>query len=423
MRGPFRRNPFSRRSNAPEPDQEETRPTVVLPTAPPVEGSEPPRHEDGATDEPVADDVADEPIAAQATAEPPEPAAEQPEPIAQPEPAAAQPAPAPAAPPTPPPLAAPEPVAAAAAEPPPAAEPATTVAEPPTAQLADTPAGAEVPAGADGLPSGPSFRLRGRLRRRLRYLRRVRELGFRDLGGLVFDLHRFSRRADDLVLGKLNALAAVDRELRALERVLNDERDIIELREPGIGACFRCGALHGSEARFCPSCGVAFSGPRAFAEVGEHTVSAVGQIGSLSPAPGASAEAPATTPSEAPTSVQERVAAAVGPEPAAAVPTQPVAAQAPAVEEPVAAQAPAVEEPAVEEPDAGEPAVEEPPADEPAVEEPAVEEPEVQAPAVAEPAVDEPAVDEAPADEPAERWKLPDVTSGDPLARRSERKK
>ena len=32
-------------------------------------------------------------------------------------------------------------------------------------------------------PDSPSFRQRGRLRRRLRYLRRVRELGFRDLGG------------------------------------------------------------------------------------------------------------------------------------------------------------------------------------------------------------------------------------------------
>src|SRR3954452_24486128 len=49
------------------------------------------------------------------------------------------------------------------------------------------------PAGAEATPSGPSFRDRGKLRRRLRYLRRVRELGFRDLGGLVFDLDRFGR--------------------------------------------------------------------------------------------------------------------------------------------------------------------------------------------------------------------------------------
>src|SRR3954447_7766462 len=82
--------------------------------------------------------------------------------------------------------------------------------------------------------ASPSFRQRGRLRRRLRYLRRVRELGFRDLGGLVFDQHRFSRVNEELVRGKLAALAAVDGELRALEQALDDRRSITELREPGI---------------------------------------------------------------------------------------------------------------------------------------------------------------------------------------------
>jgi ribosomal protein L40E len=143
-----------------------------------------------------------------------------------------------------------------------------TAVQPPVEQ----PVPAEpLPAGmapADVAPTRPSFRDRGRLRRRLRYLRRVRELGFRDLGGLAFDLHRFRRRNDELVLGKLAALDAVDRELRAIERVLNDRRDIIELREPGIGACPRCGALHSSDANFCPQCGTQFSGPRAMGEVG-----------------------------------------------------------------------------------------------------------------------------------------------------------
>jgi hypothetical protein len=133
------------------------------------------------------------------------------------------------------------------------------------------PPAAPLPAGLapeDVAPTRPSFRDRGRLRRRLRYLRRVRELGFRDLGGLAFDLHRFTRRNDELVLGKLAALDAVDRELRAIERVLNERRDIIELREPGVAACPRCGALHGSDARFCPQCGTQFSGPLAMVEVG-----------------------------------------------------------------------------------------------------------------------------------------------------------
>src|SRR5262245_98332 len=123
-------------------------------------------------------------------------------------------------------------------------------------------------AGVDSATAAsPSFRDRGRLRRRLRYLRRVRELGFRDLGGLVFDQHRFNRPNEELVRGKLAALQGVDAELRALETLLDDPRPIHELREPGVAACVRCGALHGTDARFCPSCGVAIGGPRAVGEV------------------------------------------------------------------------------------------------------------------------------------------------------------
>jgi hypothetical protein len=133
----------------------------------------------------------------------------------------------------------------------------------------DEAAQANAPAGQDPAPGTPSFRNRGRMRCRLRYLRRVRELGFRDLGGLVFDQHRFAQANEELVRGKVNALTAVDSELRALERALDDRRPITELREPGISVCPRCGGLHGSEARYCPSCGVAFRGPLAIAEVGE----------------------------------------------------------------------------------------------------------------------------------------------------------
>jgi hypothetical protein len=141
-----------------------------------------------------------------------------------------------------------------------------------------------VPAGAEpadpAAPPQPSFRNRGRLRRRMRFLRRVRELGFRDLGGLVFDQHKFDRPNPDLVRGKVAALAAVDSELRALEEALGEKRDITELREPGISACPRCGTLHGSDARFCPSCGLALTGARAIAaDVGEGAHVARPQLG------------------------------------------------------------------------------------------------------------------------------------------------
>jgi hypothetical protein len=101
----------------------------------------------------------------------------------------------------------------------------------------------------------PRFRRRTRMRRRLRYLRRLRELAFRDLGGLVFDLHRFGRERGDLVAAKLEALGNIDRELRALQESLGDRRDFTDLREAGIAACPRCGTLHDTDANFCPGCG------------------------------------------------------------------------------------------------------------------------------------------------------------------------
>jgi hypothetical protein len=232
--------------------------------------------------------------------------------------------------------------AQAATEAPTEAQPAVEpgpAAPTPAATSATSPA-PELPAGQEPVPTRPSFRQRGRLRRRLRYLRRVRELGFRDLGGLVFDQHRFSRGNEELVRGKLAALAAVDGELRALEHALDDRRSITELREPGISVCPRCGALHGSEARFCPSCGVPVRGPRAIAEIGEAVSLSVGEIGAVTPPAATSPPAaPSTPPPPAqPTAVpslQAQPQAPVGepapapPPPAAAEPdAQPAAADA-----------------------------------------------------------------------------------------------
>jgi hypothetical protein len=156
--------------------------------------------------------------------------------------------------------------------------------------------GPTVPAGVDPVEARrPTFRTRGRARRRLRYLRRVRELGFRDLGGLLFDQHRFNRPNEQLVSGKLTAIAAVDSELRALERVLDDRRPITELREPGVSACPRCGALHASEARFCSSCGLQLRGPRAVADIGEAAGGLASPAPSVTPPP---LPAPAPAPPE-----------------------------------------------------------------------------------------------------------------------------
>lgn len=192
---------------------------------------------------------------------------------------------------------------AASAVPDPAAEQPTSVMNPvptpgPSADLGGVPAGLEPqPVVA---PGAPSFRDRGRLRRRLRYLRRVRELGFRDLGGLVFDQHRFGREGPELVAGKLAALDSVDAELRALEVSLDDRPEFVDLREPGIAACPRCAGLHGSDARFCPSCGFRLGGPLSFAEVGEGPPRQIAEPTGLEDDTAQPLQAPATTEADAP---------------------------------------------------------------------------------------------------------------------------
>ncbi len=114
---------------------------------------------------------------------------------------------------------------------------------------------------AETAPRRPGFRARGRMRRRLRYLRKLRELQARDLGGLVFDLRRFERKRDDLIAQKIDHIRACDDELRALEAVLDERRDLRDVREPGIGGtCPRCFAIFGSADRFCANCGAAIGG-------------------------------------------------------------------------------------------------------------------------------------------------------------------
>jgi hypothetical protein len=137
------------------------------------------------------------------------------------------------------------------------AEPATDQAGPAVSAAAQTTEQVAESA-SEHTPQTPGFGERGRMRRRARFLRKARELAYRDLGGLVFDLHRFGQRNDPLVLAKLGTLRQIDIELRELEDVLGDRRPVTVLREVGIAACPRCAAIHGSDDRFCPGCGLAF---------------------------------------------------------------------------------------------------------------------------------------------------------------------
>jgi hypothetical protein len=165
---------------------------------------------------------------------------------------------------------------AAEGEPPPPADGREPEAEP---EQPPVPAGVDLDA---LVGERPTTRRRGRLRRRLRHLRRVREVLLRDLGGLVFEIHRSGTAGAEeqsrLVGGKLARLGSVDAELRELEEILSDRRAMV-LREPGIGgSCPLCGELFGSDARFCWACGTPVA-PGAARPVVASSAEALPQIG------------------------------------------------------------------------------------------------------------------------------------------------
>ena len=120
-----------------------------------------------------------------------------------------------------------------------------------------------LPAGAepDLLGARTRSRRRGRARRRLRHVERVREIYLRDLGGFVYELHRLGSGQDErhaaVMSAKLERLDSLDTERAELQERLGDASGELLLREPGIGGtCPTCGELHGSEARFCTNCGM-----------------------------------------------------------------------------------------------------------------------------------------------------------------------
>jgi hypothetical protein len=163
------------------------------------------------------------------------------------------------------------------------------------------------------------------MRRRARFLRKARELAYRDLGGLVFDLHRFGQRNDPLVLAKLATLSQMDTEVRELEAALREHRPVTVLREVGIAACPRCAAIHDSDDRFCPGCGLAFDAnadrPISSAPVGP-------AVGAPTPTPisptHASTQAPAQTTPRAPSQATPRVPTRVTPQTSSQAVPQPV---------------------------------------------------------------------------------------------------
>ena len=167
--------------------------------------------------------------------------------------------------------------------------------------VADLPAGLD----ADELAAvTPTSARRGRVRRRVAFLRAARELLLRDLGGFVYELHRTAhdieaeahRRLRDT---KLARLSRIDAELHVLEMRLDDVRRQVLVREPGVGGeCPNCGELFGSAAHYCSDCGLPLT-ESARRELARAQAPEPAPDPVIAPAP--EAEAPAASIAEQPT--------------------------------------------------------------------------------------------------------------------------
>ncbi|HEY3188923.1 MAG TPA: zinc ribbon domain-containing protein [Solirubrobacteraceae bacterium] len=123
--------------------------------------------------------------------------------------------------------------------------------------------GSDVPAGIDRDDTAASTgsRERGRMRRRLRELRRLREAQLIELGALVLEAHRHGRDDSPVVKRKASEAAAIDEEARAIEQALETDAGLDTVVATGVaGPCPTCGTLTSTSARFCSTCGTALDG-------------------------------------------------------------------------------------------------------------------------------------------------------------------
>ena len=126
------------------------------------------------------------------------------------------------------------------------------------ARGSDVPAGIE--RGAEALAPNSS-RDRGRLRRRLRELRGLREAQLLELGALVLEAHRHGRDASSVITAKAAEAAATDAQAQAVADALETGAGLDRLVATGIGGpCPTCGTLASTAARFCSTCGTPLDG-------------------------------------------------------------------------------------------------------------------------------------------------------------------
>jgi hypothetical protein len=128
----------------------------------------------------------------------------------------------------------------------------------------DSARGSDIPAGIDRGATAvapTSSRERGRLRRRLRELRRLREAQLLELGALVLEAHKHGREDSPVIKTKAAEAAATDAEARAVAEALDTDAGIGTIVTAGIaGPCPTCGTLASTVARFCSTCGTPLDG-------------------------------------------------------------------------------------------------------------------------------------------------------------------
>lgn len=132
------------------------------------------------------------------------------------------------------------------------------------ARVDDSARGTDVPAGIDRgaeAVSPTGSRERGRMRRRLRELRRLREAQLLELGALVLEAHRQDRDDSPVIKTKAAEAAATDAEARAVAEALDADAGLDTVVTAGIaGPCPTCGTLASTAWRFCSTCGTPLDG-------------------------------------------------------------------------------------------------------------------------------------------------------------------
>jgi len=149
------------------------------------------------------------------------------------------------------------------------------------ARVDDAARGSDVPAGIErdvDPNANAGSRERGRMRRRLRELRRLREATLLELGALVLEAHRHDRDDSPVIKRKAAEVATIDEEARVLAQALDTDAGLDTVVTAGVaGPCPTCGTLASTAARFCSTCGTPLDGLAASltTEKWNHTLTAM----------------------------------------------------------------------------------------------------------------------------------------------------